>query len=252
MSPRRVRRLGVQYRWLDKRWMFEYMKKPMLSALNKPQVRQAIRDDGLKQKTLSNLTPNRDITMTMILSGPLFPVLLKLAMPTVSVMFLSTLLSVTETYFVSSLGIDSIAGASLVIPMVMLMVMMSNGGIGGGVSSAIARAIGANDNEGAERLAYHAALIGIIFGGLFTLVLLVFGRLIYASLGGTGHALQQALIYSDILFGSAILNWVYILLQSSLRGAGNVKVAALITLGNVLACLLLSPVLILGLLAYRG
>jgi putative MATE family efflux protein len=37
------------------------------------------------------------------------------------------------------------------------------------------------------------------------------------------------------------------LLQSSLRGAGNVKVAALITLGNVLICLLLSPILILGL-----
>jgi putative MATE family efflux protein len=228
--------------------MFEYMKKPMLSTPNDLQIWQAITDDGLKQETVSNLNPNRDKTMAMILSGPLFPVLLKLAMPTASVMFLSTLISVTETYFVSSLGVESIAGASLVIPMVMLMVMMSNGGIGGGVSSAIARAMGANDNEGAERLAYHAALLGFIFGGLFTLVLLVFGRLIYASLGGTGQALQQALVYSDILFGSAIVNWVYILLQSSLRGAGNVKVAALITLGNVLACLLLSPVLILGLL----
>lgn len=186
--------------------------------------------------------------MTMILSGSIFPVLIKQAMPTASVMFLSTMLSVAETYFVSSLGVDSIAGTSLVIPMVMLMVMMSNGGIGGGVSSAIAHALGANDIEGAERLAYHTTLIGIVFGGLFTLVLLGFGRPIYTSLGGTGHALEQALVYSDILFGSATFNWVYILLQSALRGAGNVKVAALITLGNVLACLLLSPVLILGLL----
>ncbi len=183
----------------------------------------------------------------MILSGPILPILLKLALPTVSVMFISTLLSVAETYFVSSLGVDSIAGASLVLPMVMLMVMMSNGGIGGGVSSAIARSIGANNSEEAERLAYHAALIGIVFGGLFTLVLLTFGRSIYSSLGGTGRALQQALVYSDILFGSAIINWVYILLQSALRGAGNVKVPALITFGNVLICLLLSPVLILGL-----
>jgi putative MATE family efflux protein len=220
----------------------------MFLTPNDPQIRQADMDEGLKLQSQSNLNPNRDKAMAMILSGPLFPALLKLAIPTASVMFLSTLLSVAETYFVSSLGVDSIAGASLVIPMVMLMVMMSNGGIGGGVSSAIARAIGANDYQGAERLAYHAALIGIVFGGLFTLVLLVFGRAIYVSLGGTGHALQQALVYSDILFGSATINWVYILLQSALRGAGNVKVAALITLGNVLACLLLSPVLILGLL----
>jgi putative MATE family efflux protein len=223
------------------------MKMPIFSTPNDPQILQAIRDDSLKLNSQSILKSNRDKNMAMILSGPIFPVLIKLALPTVSVMFLSALLSVAETYFVSSLGVDSIAGASLVIPMVMLMIMMSNGGIGGGVSSAIARAIGANDIEGAERLAYHAALIGIVFGGLFTLVLLVFGRPIYVSLGGTGHALRQVLVYSDILFGSATINWVYILLKSSLRGAGNVKVAALITLGNVLACLLLSPVLILGL-----
>ncbi|WP_445372439.1 MATE family efflux transporter [Methylomonas sp. HW2-6] len=224
------------------------MKKPRLSKLNDQQVQHGNSDDCSQLKIQSKLISNREKHVTMILSGPLFPVLVKLALPTVGVMFLSALVSVAETYFVSSLGVDSIAGASLVIPMVMLMIMMSNGGIGGGVSSAVARAIGASDIESAERLAYHATLIGIAFGGLFTLVLLVFGRPIYASLGGTGDALQQALLYSDILFGSATINWVYILLQSALRGAGNVKVPALITLGNVLACLLLSPVLILGLL----
>lgn len=224
------------------------MKKPRLSKLNDQQIQHGNSDDCSQLKIQSKLVSNREKHVTMILSGPLFPVLIKLALPTVGVMFLSALVSVAETYFVSSLGVDSIAGASLVIPMVMLMIMMSNGGIGGGVSSAVARAIGAGDIESAERLAYHATLIGIAFGGLFTLVLLVFGRPIYASLGGTGDALQQALLYSDILFGSATINWVYILLQSALRGAGNVKVPALITLGNVLACLLLSPVLILGLL----
>lgn len=224
------------------------MKKPRLSKLNDQQIRHTNREDCSQLKIQSKLASNREKHVTMILSGPLFPVLVKLALPTVGVMFLSALVSVAETYFVSSLGVDSIAGASLVIPMVMLMIMMSNGGIGGGVSSAIARAIGASDIETAERLAYHASLIGIVFGGLFTLVLLVFGRPIYTALGGTGDALQQALLYSDILFGSATINWVYILLQSALRGAGNVKVPAWITLGNVLACLLLSPVLILGLL----
>jgi hypothetical protein len=39
----------------------------------------------------------------------------RLALPTVGVMFLVTLLSAAETYFVSSLGTDAIAAASLVV-----------------------------------------------------------------------------------------------------------------------------------------
>src|SRR5207237_3749902 len=99
-----------------------------------------------------------------VLHGPLLPVLVRLALPTVAVMFLVTFLSVAETYFVSSLGTDSIAAASLVVPIVLLMTMVSNGGIGGGVSSAIARARGAGRMEDAESLAWHALVIAIICG----------------------------------------------------------------------------------------
>ncbi|MGK6311055.1 MATE family efflux transporter [Variovorax sp. DT-64] len=63
-------------------------------------------------------------------------------LPTVGVMFLVTLLSAAETYFVSSLGTDAIAAASLVVSVILLMTMVSIGGIGGGLSSAIARARG--------------------------------------------------------------------------------------------------------------
>ena len=47
-----------------------------------------------------------------------------------------------ETYFVGKLGTDALAGVALVFPGVMLMQMMSAGAMGGGISSAIARALG--------------------------------------------------------------------------------------------------------------
>ncbi|WP_354686254.1 hypothetical protein [Cupriavidus necator] len=50
------------------------------------------------------------------------PLLARPALPTVAVMFLVTLLSVAETYFVSALGTDAIAAASLVVPVIVLMV----------------------------------------------------------------------------------------------------------------------------------
>src|SRR5579871_5272643 len=78
-----------------------------------------------------------------LLHGPIVPMLLKLALPTVVVLAVQTMVGVAETWFVSFLGTDAIAGVALVFPVLMLMQMMSNGGIGGGVASAIARALGA-------------------------------------------------------------------------------------------------------------
>jgi putative MATE family efflux protein len=181
-----------------------------------------------------------------MLHGPLLPSLIRLALPTVAVLFMTTLLSVAETYFVSTLGMDAIAAASLVVPVMMLMTMVSNGGIGGGVSSAIARARGAGRQDDAESLAWHTVVIAVAAGALFSLALLLAGPVLYRSLGGSGQSLEQEVIYSNILFGGAIPFWILMLLQGALRGAGNAKVPAMIMLGGVVAGLVLSPVLISG------
>lgn len=193
-----------------------------------------------------NQHPMLDAVASKILHAPIIPTLTRLALPTVMVLLLTVVLSIAETYFVSSLGTDAIAGASLVVPLFMLMTMMSNGGIGGGVSSAIARALGAGKQQEAESLVYHAAVIGLAIGALFSILALSFGSSLYALMGGSGPALRQATLYSNILFGAAVVSWVLTLLQSALRGAGNVRVPAALILGSVLICLVLSPALILG------
>src|SRR6266705_6597906 len=96
---------------------------------------------------------------TSLLEGPIAATLLRLAWPVLVVLAVQTLVGVAETWFVSFLGTSAIAGVALVFPLFMLMTMMSNGGIGGGVSSAVARALGAGRKHDAEALATHAALI---------------------------------------------------------------------------------------------
>ena len=190
--------------------------------------------------------PSGNLPASTLLHGPLLPQLIRLALPTVAVLFMTTLLSVAETYFVSSLGLKAIAAASLVVPVMMLMTTVASAGIGGGVSSAVARAIGAGRRDEAESLAWHAAVIGAVGGGLFSLVVLLAGPALYRSLGGSGSSLDQAVLYSNILFGGAISFWMMLLLQAALRGAGNVKVPAMIIMGSAVAGLILSPALING------
>src|SRR5262249_61723368 len=84
-------------------------------------------------------------TSRALLQGPIAAQLLRLAWPVLAVLALQTSVAVAETYFVSFLGTDALAGVALVFPVFMLMTMMSNGGIGGGGSSGGGRAPGAGD-----------------------------------------------------------------------------------------------------------
>jgi putative MATE family efflux protein len=181
-----------------------------------------------------------------LLRGPIAPSLIRLAWPILVVLTVQTLVSVAETYFVGYLGTAAIAGVALVFPLLMLMTMMSNGGIGGGVSSAIARAIGAGRKHDADALVWHSVLIAGVFGAVFTVAAIVGGPLLFKAMGGEGESLANALIYSNLVFGAAIPIWITNLLASALRGAGNVKVPAKLTAVGAAVTLLLSPPLILG------
>jgi Na+-driven multidrug efflux pump len=69
----------------------------------------------------------------------------ELALPNAIAMVGTTLVAVAETSYIGRLGTEPLAGIALVFPFVMLTQMMSAGAMGGGVSSAISRAIGAGD-----------------------------------------------------------------------------------------------------------
>lgn len=95
----------------------------------------------------------------LILHGPIALTLLRLAAPNMVVITVQAAINVLETVFLGWLGRDALAGVSLVFPLVMLMQTMSAGGMGGGVASAIARALGAGRRRDADALVVHALVI---------------------------------------------------------------------------------------------
>src|SRR5258708_17257919 len=89
-----------------------------------------------------------DPTTRRLLEAPIAPTLLALAAPNVLMLVSQVALNVLEAYFVGWLGADALAGVSVTFPLVMLMQTMSAGGMGGGVASAVARALGAGPPPG--------------------------------------------------------------------------------------------------------
>jgi putative MATE family efflux protein len=181
-----------------------------------------------------------------LLEGPVAPTLLRLAAPNVLVMVLQAAVSTLDAVFVGWLGSDALAGVSLVFPLVMLMQTMSAGGMGGGVASAVARALGGGRRAEADALVVHAVVIAVIMAAAFTLLLELGGPALYHAMGGEGAALAAATLYSRVLFGGALVYWLFNTLGSVIRGTGNMVLPASVMVGSGCLYLALSPALILG------
>lgn len=163
-------------------------------------------------------------TAERLLSVPILPTLLRFALPNMGGMLATALAAIAETTYVGMLGVASLAGMALAFPMVMLQLMLSGGAMGGGVSSAVSRALGAGDDARANALVVHAMWIGLTAGALYTVLMLALGPALYAALGGRGEALAQAVAYSNVAFVGSIGVWLMNTFASVIRGAGNMPV----------------------------
>src|SRR5204862_932311 len=123
--------------------------------------------------------------------------LLRLAAPNVIIIAAQAAMNVLEAVFVGWLGRDALAGVALVFPLIMLMQTMSAGGMGGGVASAVARALGAGRRRDADALVLHAVVIASVMGVVFTIGMLTGGPALYAAMGGVGGAATAAVTYSN-------------------------------------------------------
>jgi putative MATE family efflux protein len=179
-----------------------------------------------------------------LLAAPIVPSLVRLSAPGMLLVAFQSLVSVGDTYFIGRLGTAPLAGLALVFPLLMLLQMTSAGAMGGGVSSAIARALGSGDAARARRLVVHALVIAAAMSAAFTLLILLLGRPIYALLGGEGESLAHALSYSNVVFAGAVTVWLANTLSSVLRGTGNMLLPAVALIGAALVHLPLSATLV--------
>lgn len=196
-----------------------------------------------EEKNLSGASPSG--AQFLLEAGPA-KVLWRLATPNVVAVAMMTAITFADAWYVGQLGTAALAGLALAFPFLTLMQMMSGGAIGGGVTSAVARAFGAGDINRAEATAWHAVLIALVMSGIYMIVLGVFARPIFALLGGEGAALASAVDYARIVFGGAAASWFVFVISAIHRGTGDtVTPARTITMASIVQ-IVLSGALTLG------
>ncbi|MFN8543264.1 MAG: MATE family efflux transporter [Candidatus Binatia bacterium] len=181
-----------------------------------------------------------------LLGLPPLQAIARLALPTTLVMLVAATSNVLYTYFVSRLGADAIAAVSLVFPVSILAITAMAGGIGAGVSSAVARALGAGHRNEAARIAEQGLSLAVLLGLAFGLLILVAARPFFALLGGRDVALDAATIFARVLFGGAAITFTGGMLDSILRGEGNVRVPAIWSTTSLVLQMAFTPLFMFG------
>jgi Na+-driven multidrug efflux pump len=182
----------------------------------------------------------------LLLEGPVLPTLLRLSAPNVLNLLAIAGMITFDGLFLGRLGPDVLAGASLAFPFVMLIQHTAASGMGGGVASAIARALGAGKRDFADALTLHTFVLALGLAAAFSTVLLLGAPFIFRWMGGHDEILSSALAYANVVFSGAVSICMLNLLGSAVRGTGNMGLPAAVIVGSVIAHVLISPILIFG------
>ena len=140
----------------------------------------------------------------LLLEGQILPTLLRLAAPNVLNLLAFVGVIVFDGFFLGRIGTNALAGASLAFPFVMLVLQTTNSGMGAGVTSAIARALGAGKRDRADELVFHALLLALVLGVVFSSLMLLTAPFIFGWMGGRDEMLSDALAYANVALGGAV------------------------------------------------
>src|SRR5215467_10100356 len=131
----------------------------------------------------------------LLLEGSILPTLLRLAAPNVLNLLAFAGVITFDGFFLGRIGTNALAGASLAFPWLMMVLQTTNSGMGAGVSSAVARALGAGRRDRADALVFPAFLLALAVAAIFSNVLLIGAPFLFRCMGGRDEMLVDALAY---------------------------------------------------------
>ena len=195
---------------------------------------------------LSNDSSNVDVML-----GNPKRALLKMSLPLIVSLLISSFYNLIDAAWVSGLGADALAGVGFFTPIFMVLVGFGNG-LGAGASFAISKYIGEENKLKADNASIHSILLDIIVSLVLTIALLVFLNPILKIMGA-GQTINYAADYGMIL----LIGSIFIILSNALygvfRGEGDSKRPMYAMIASAILNIILDPIFIYTLnLGVRG
>ncbi len=185
--------------------------------------------------------PRKDLT-----TGSIRKHILLLSAPLLVAMLMHNLFVLVDTFFVGKLGSEAIAAVAASFPIFFIIIAL-NSGMGIGVSSAVARAIGAKNRENVNVIAENGLIIAAVISVLTLAIGFFTIEPVVSFLGVTGGVAAFMKDYLSVLYLGSAAFFFGNVAGAMLQGEGDTKTPMKSLVFSNLLNIALDPVFIFGL-----
>lgn len=186
------------------------------------------------------------VTSEDILTGSIGTILLAMSVPTAVALSLNAIFNFVDRLYIAEIGELEFAALGMAFIAQSLIAAMATG-IGTGISTCLAKAIGAKDEQGANNIGLSAVFI-IFTLSILTAIIGISSLPFQISIMGISDTISTHYkVYLNIIFLGSFSIYVPIILNAILRGEGNMTVPMHIMVVGAVVNLILDPILIFGL-----
>lgn len=172
--------------------------------------------------------------------------ILKMALPTMAAMLLSSFYNLADTFFVSQINTSASAAAGVAFPMLLLIQAISLSlAIGGG--SYAARCLGAGDIKTANQTVSTSFFLSVLCSSAIGLAILLDLSPLLARLGATATVLPYAVDYAFYIILATPFYSASFVLTTVLRQEGSPNLAMFGSVLGAVLNIILDPIFIFGL-----
>ncbi len=188
----------------------------------------------------SNAIKSRDI-----FEGPILPTLLRLSYPILIAMFSLTVFNIVDTFYVSRLGSDALTAMGFTFPIFIFLIAVG-AGLTIGVSSLVARAIGAGLPGFASQSGKHGVIMAVALGLLVTGLGLLLTPGIVSFMGADKHIGAMTKSYVNVMLMACVFKYLLHVFEGTLRGEGYTRISMRMLLISSITNIVLDPFFIFG------
>lgn len=182
-------------------------------------------------------------------SKPIFPLLMKMAIPPMISMLIQSMYNIIDSIFIARLGEKALTALSLAFPMQNLSLAFSVG-LGVAINALIAKSLGAGNKKEANYICDHGIFLSIIHSLLFVFIGLFLMKPFFMMFTNDPAVLNYAITYGSIVITLTFGSIIHITIEKIFQATGNMMIPMFLQAIGAIVNIILDPILIFGINGY--
>ena len=180
---------------------------------------------------------------------PIFPLLMKMAIPPMLSMLIQSMYNIIDSIFVAKLDEKALTALSLAFPLQNLSLAFSVG-LGVAINALIAQNLGAKKNNLANNIASHGIFLSLLHSLLFIFIGVFLIKPFFSIFTNDPETLNYAITYGSIVITFTFGSIIHITIEKMFQATGNMIIPMFLQVVGAVVNIILDPILIFGINGY--